>query len=314
MPALRRQNFECQRYRGRLLYRGFTLVELIVVITIIVLLVAFLLPAVFSGIARARISEVKSEIIRLESAIAAFQAKYGMDPPSRITLYPNQAGWDSDPRSRGFIRRMWPQFDFSGSGGLPVVDRPGQIDIPAVGLTLNGAECLVFFLGGIIDPDSGAHDGFSKNPRTPFISGGNRVEPFFEFDGGLDTNTVEWKRRLADVSVPPNDAPEYRDTFPGQALPYIYFSSYDGRGYSVAGTPWQNVDCAGLMNYAYYTSFNAANATNSQPYRPNGFQIISPGMDFQYGTGRLFDPENTIDLSVADADNITNFHDGCLKR
>ncbi len=292
---------------------GFTLIELMIVIVIISLLIALLVPAVMSVMGKARDAQVKTEITNLSSAIGSFKAKYGMEPPSNITLSETPTGWDT--RSRGFIRRMWPQFNFAlprEFDGDPMSSSGYQTETH----TLNGAECLVLFLGGVIDRDSGAFTGFSKNPQRPFQAGGNRVSPFFEFEGGLvDTSTSPWtwSGRLVDTSIPPNGAPEYLDPYPSQTVPYAYFSSYNGRGYrSTAGAGWVNTDCAGLMDHAYYVSVNSTNANQSQPYKPNSFQIISPGMDNVFGTGGLFDPDNTTGLAQGDRDNITNFHPGKL--
>ena len=295
---------------GESTHRGFTLVEILIAIVIITILIGLLMPAISGVRMRARITQVKADIADLETAITQFKVTYGVEPPSRITLYPpnSAALWQADPRSLGFIRRMWPQFNIASSGGAAAWP---------TAVTLNGSECLVFFLGGVRD---GARlVGFSKNPLTPFAVGGNREGPFYDFDGAYDTttSTSRWTGRFVDVNG--NGAPEYVDAFPGQTMPYVYISGYDGRGYRVEVNPtppptWRNTDGLPAMPYAYYQTFDATDPSASAPYNANKYQIISPGPDMQYGTGGLFDPDNGSALSTADRDNITNFHGGMLGR
>lgn len=278
--------------------RGFTLVELMVVIVIIALLVGLIMPAIFGAMTTARNAEVRTEISQLEAGISSFKTEFGVEPPSNITLYVDQAGWDSDPRSKAIIRRIWPQFNFAGTGG-------GGWTAPT---TLNGAECLVFFLGGVRSGTNGALTGFSKNPSLPFGTGGPRVGPFFEFDIS----------RLVDVDS--NQAPEYKDTLPSQTSPYFYFSSYDGRGYRLAevGAP-----ALPLRHYVMNDNSTAADLTDDPPFNPNSYQIVSPGADGTFGNasaavtaidyaGGIYDPDDESTVGEAERDNITNFTGGRL--
>ncbi|MDB4731959.1 prepilin-type N-terminal cleavage/methylation domain-containing protein, partial [bacterium] len=135
---------------------AFTMVELVIVIAIIAILMAFLLPAIGGAITSARNATVVSEISNLEKAIGEFKLKFGVEPPSRIYLYEQEAGWDRTDlitrESKAFIRQCWPNFDFD------YTDQSGELDIngnDAIESTddgrifLNGAECLLFFLGGM---------------------------------------------------------------------------------------------------------------------------------------------------------------------
>ena len=324
---------------------GFTLVELMVVIVIIVMLIGLVLPAISSVRTRAREAQVKTDISQLEQAITAFKLDFGIDPPSQITLYAAQADWDNlmlanSIRSKGLIKQIWPRFDFNNCGGASTGGPGATFTVPGAPtlLNLNGAECLVFFLGGMIDSSSGGFVGFAKDPAHPFAprSGAtgitNRQGPYFEFKGALNVpasmtaGDSNWAGRLTDKD---NDwLPEYRDTLPQQTMPYVYFSAASG-SYRTAPTapgiismsnPWVNTDNrdAGmssytLMNYAYYVSFSpTVSPVMSAPYKPKGFQIISPGSDGAYGTGGLFNPDSTSNLSRDDRDNITSFHSGRL--
>lgn len=326
-------------------HTGFTLVELMVVVVIIAILIGLVLPAITGVRTRAREAQVINDISQLEKAITAFKVDFGIDPPSRITFYALPANpmgttpnWDNDPadplgcvRSKAFIKQIWPKFDFTNCGGasngatFPGV--PGNINR----LDLNGSECLVFFLGGMIDGASGAFSGFSKDRTRPFAPRSvisNREGPYFEFNGALKVPASatagdgNWSGRLTDKD---NDwLPEYKDTLPQQTMPYVYFNASSGSYRTNSGAPptgpanptptpnWYNTDGFPFLNFAYYSSVDPASPRASAPYKPRGFQIISPGSDGIFGTGGKFNPDDTSNLSRDDRDNLTNFHSGRL--
>lgn len=317
---------------------GFTLLELMIVIVIIALLIGLLLPAVNSARRAARDAEVRVDIQGLEDAIAKFKITYGTEPPSQLILYPTAAAWEATPVSRrhkGVIKQLWPQFDFANCGGLsssmtgtwlPATPWASMSPVPTT-LSMSGAECFVFFLGGLVSPASGAFTGFSKDPQSPFGPGTSREGPYYEFKGALRVplsaspvaNDSNWSGRLCD-----HDAdwfPEYRDPYPGQNTPYMYFNGVSGYRTNWPTSPWYNTDnfdgsvlipATMSMQYAYYTpSFNASAApAMSAPHKPKGIQIISPGMDQDFGNGGAFDPSNGSTLPLNAQDNMTNFAGG----
>lgn len=328
------------RKQHRRLRGGFTLVELMVVIVIIVILIGLVGSAIVSARIRAREAQVKNDISKLEQAITAFKGEFGIEPPSQITLFARQMDWDNatSVRSKNLIKQIWNKFDFANCGGASTGGPMATFTLPGnpTQLDLNGAECLVFFLGGMVDAASGAFTGFAKDPAHPFAPRAtitNRQGPFFEFEGALrvpasgTAGDARWSGRLTDKDA--DWLPEYRDTLPQQTMPYVYFSAASGSyrttpttaGMAISmSNPWVNTDnrdasnsANTLMNYAYYVSFSPfTSPAMSAPYKPKAFQIISPGSDGLYGTGGLFNPEDTSALSREDRDNITNFHAGRL--
>jgi len=271
---------------------GFTLIELMIVLVIISILAALILPAVMRGTDTARIFEVNNEQNKFKASITQFKTVFGVNPPSSVTIHETASAWGAAPRDRRIIKQIWQQFDFT-------LNRDFNDDLDTTDtITLDGAECLVFFLGGMVDGTSGALRGFSKNPRDPFVvDNGSRDGPFYEFLGGFNVSTKAPTGRLVDTD---NDgAPEYVDSLASQLKPYVYFSSYDGAGYRAA-------DNAGRITAPYYKD-----VAFKVPYNADSFQLISPGRDFEYGTGGHFDPDNP-PTSNADSDNITNFHSGIL--
>lgn len=317
--------------------RGFTLVEVMIVVVIITILAGLLIPAISSVRRKVVEGQVRTEISALEKAITEFRTTYNIDPPSSIELSEvggiGGSGWNT--RSAALIRQMWPQFnfgiarDFNGNGTTGEMDPDGD---GSPGLTLTGSQCLVFFLGGMRDTGStGALVGFSKNPANPFALGGNREGPFFEFaigrlyvsedlnrNGVLDSGEDVNSNSVLDTAIQYQDvfgsglAPVFVDTLPNQTAPYLYGSSYKGQGYSTT----ELVVAAGgspPVIPGFLMDFYRQGAPTGPYFHANGFQIISPGLDNTYGKGGAFDPEGKkVKLDEEEADNITNFHSGRL--
>lgn len=297
--------------------RAFTVVELMIVLIIISILIAILLPAINS--VRGRVKEVRSahELHILESRLTRFQAEMGKAPPSRIRLYTTKDGWKSDPRSFAIVKGMWPQFDIEAAPEKYAWSSPA---------TLTGAECLVFFLGGVPDP-SGIPVGFSKSPKYPFSP---RVSLQ---DERLRFHRFDQEYQLSDKDG--DGFQEFCGFYTSSHPPIIYASSYGGRGYDardlvVYSNDWNSPTPDDMTDI--YRTYKAGMPGSQQPPYNGGFwQLIAAGRDGQYGLGGMYDmevqpsaivqndpsiaPQDKADFSKRrefERDNVTNFHAGSL--
>jgi len=280
------------RQPARSARRGFSMVELLIVITIIAILVSMLLVGVQAAVGRARVATVVAEFKNFEQAIKDFEAEFGMQPPSYIVLHETGADWNLNNQwtkaSRSIIRQLWKDYDFTANVDINHDGINGQTH------RLTGAECLVFFLGGIPSVDSSVTPsvvtmkGFSKVSSAPFTSlTGARSGPFYEFKSTQLVTAVSAFPTSTNVGTY-----VYLDAIPGQTRPIQYFSSYGGSGYRVYGL--DGLQSSAADNEALpdtfgwvYTKTPGSATVAGEPYNPNTFQLISPGLDGEYGESNL---------------------------
>ncbi len=67
--------------------RAFTLMEMLIVVSIIALLAAILIPTLNAARLRAKITMTKTEIANLSAAIQSYASKYGDFPPSGLAAF-----------------------------------------------------------------------------------------------------------------------------------------------------------------------------------------------------------------------------------
>lgn len=282
---------------------GFSLIELLIVIVIIGILMALILPAIAAVRRNVQQAAVSTEITQLDQAIVTFKTRFGIEPPSSLTVPASETTWANVDRQK--VQGIWKEFDFTTCGG-----RTGGY--PAAPIYLNGAECLAFFLGGINTGTATAPTltGFSKNPKTPWsTSGENRDAPFFEnFQSS----------RLVDVDG--DGIVEFLDGLPDQKTPMLYISS-QGKSYRK-----QNIANAFDDYDVHDTTVDSTSdpadmtgcylqADGKTPHRNQGYQIISPGFDGLYGMGGIYtDGSELTGSRQPEADNITNFSGGVLQK
>jgi prepilin-type N-terminal cleavage/methylation domain-containing protein len=140
---------------------GFTLVEVLVVITIVGILASFITVGAIGALKHTRRSEIKQEIDRLDTALELLKSKYGEYPPNLQTILPVHVdgAYKNFKRYLKLVapRHREPDELLAAIVGIWAVDQQHFPKAHNGGVT--AAEDIVFWLGG-----------FSDDPNYP-ISG-----------------------------------------------------------------------------------------------------------------------------------------------
>lgn len=278
---------------------GFTLIEMLVVIGIIILLVGLLLPAVQKARDAATRARCKNEISGMTSAIENFRSTYDVKYiPSYFILTDNYAIQPGDSpqtiaaknESREFYAKVWPMAFIPGVRGRTPLPQNTVI-------TLDGNQLLLFLLGGVPPASNpppptglwpvtfqGNRSGFLNSPSNPFGFANGTLNsppqanmaknggPFFDFDlRRIDSvfghyHDVYWR--------PTNDV---NDPQIGMSV-YYYFSSKHGNDYSYWGAVYSQVS-PGINSQGGYGGMNPHIGMDGKYVETNGYQIVSAGKD-----------------------------------
>lgn len=267
---------------------AFTLVELLMVVTIIGILIGLLLPAVYFGMQSVKKGAIGIELQTLASAVEQYKNKYGSYPPDGSKA----AYFESHYRN---IFRQIAATEFTA-----VATACNVVNGAPASAYMDPPEALVFALGG-----------FSTDPLHPFtgpggpliaVSGGyqyntDRNEPLYEFkEAQLTIDTSGGTAMSNDESLyglGANDAmPVYRGPW-GKQAPFVYFHS---SSYSYSpGTPFPFFNYYGNANLGFARPYKsdklntsvAATPANAETYfkymNDRTFQLISAGLDDNFG-------------------------------
>jgi len=311
--------------------RAFTLVELLVVIAIIGILAGLITAAAMRARTTAKEAVVTIEISQLDAALKAYKEKYGDYPPDFSDIS-TPAGRDEILRH---LRRAFPRYTPGKPSGsahntwagfvADISDHYDAYSIADFDITdLNPATALVFWLGGLPDENNPPRLlSFSANARNPFMTGGSRLQPLFEFDQTRLNNNA------GAITYSPN-------TTSGSSTPYVYFRAKN-RGYYSPGTGTVKscpvTDSSGTATVYPYAKarLDASGSWMTNDFdwmNDSSFQILSAGMDGSFGEKYLVPVDVLIGTSISDApgdqpmvlstndaeyDNLTNFATGRLE-
>lgn len=303
------------RLRRHPLRRGFTLVEMLVVVAIVGILMAILVPLAFTAYRRGKVTRIATELSQLEQAVTTYRDKYKDYPPdfgdTKLGLpFPQTTAYrhiikvfpNIDPRELNMIACLAPQID--------------------------NAESLVFWLGGLSDDPRFPFSGKGGPIRivawpdtsdcTTLVVAANRDrnnQRAFAFDDARLGNWLELSpgpgpltgQALSTDEGKLHGAPNVNDAFPvyapvGRTEPYVYF---DSRTYSMNTGGAAFVSryglCAFPQNGVAVPHRSNQRNPNPDPTDPNtavdanfpatafyyvnrdSFQILSAGLDGNYG-------------------------------
>jgi prepilin-type N-terminal cleavage/methylation domain-containing protein len=286
---------------------GFTLVELLVVMTIIAILTSLTAAAVVKAIAKADEAKTRNDISQLGVGIQAFKSDFGVAYiPDTLYLPP---GADPTGASTQYITSVWPRIS---PQALP--SNPTTCAYWGTGSTfvkLQGYQTLVFFLGGA-GGTALSPVGFSTNPTDPMNTTGlmgaaNRKGPYFDFPPNRLVHLPSDQKNN-------NPFPAFIDVY--GTMPYVYFSaSKAGNDYNVTynsstAGPQTGQPLAGGPTFSILpfqiSSTRFANA--------NGYQIIAAGRDTLFhdpgntAGGQLWPGYSGGGTDMGGYDNMSNFH------
>ncbi|MCC9609305.1 type II secretion system GspH family protein [Blastopirellula sp. JC732] len=313
--------------------RGFTLVELLVVITIIGILAGLALVAIPGAVSRVKEGGITAEIAQMDSALKLFKNDYGAFPPDGNAPFLQAKGTTRPPEFNSFLNRLFPRRNRAGD--LPLTQKQvqnmldaGMINPDVVDATnsstypvldnLGSTEAFVLFLMGM-----------SSDAEYPLTGGGDRKR-YFEFA----------RERLVDA-----EGDGWYSYLPASSdAPYVYFCASRYGAIDAVGNPAADAFArsagtgSGTGEARPYVELVGSGSTGRiQFVNKDSFQLICAGIDGNYGTftstpGTATAMATTTKLypsglgmssgthagsiepyTTEDRDNITNFAQGPLR-
>jgi prepilin-type N-terminal cleavage/methylation domain-containing protein len=299
---------------------AFTLVELLVVMTIIAIIAGLTLAAVMSAFRRAESFVIETEVVQFDAAMESFKTKYGFYPSdffqiqatgSMTTVPGIQA------KSNAFIpylNRIAPNNAELSPAGLPWPASFRRVDVwmAEVGRNLGPDSAYIFWLSGLV-----------RNKQFPltYVNGSGEVHAQPAYNGG-PVGTVEREafvdfknERLTIDSTTPSTITGVTPTMPpgmfaryvqvaGRVEPFVIFELASLT--AISPDPWCDVGPGPIRVFPYEDA-------SSSLINKESFQVLAPGIDGVFSTSATT-TQLTPNATKHERDNITNFSEGRLEK
>jgi len=301
---------------------GFTLVEILVVITIIGILAGIAVPAIQGGVYRANVAAIKLEVNSIASAIDKYSLKYGDYPPDFS---------DKSVIDRHY-RKVFPRMSEDEAGLLDAMVGTGVSFDPTI---IDRAEALVWCLGGYSDDiqrpftapggpldwiGSGTYlaaTSIEKRTPTNYQINSDRTNKLFDFAAErLTIGSVNSSAALSPtnryISSEESGTGDLVPTYLARegGAPFVYFDARTYRkqhatlgmnGYAGSGFGFVRPYISDLVKKVTTTAnfLSLPDALQSWQFvNPDTFQVISAGMDDSFGQVDLTDVGDAADRPV----------------
>ena len=264
---------------------GFTLVEMLVVLLIIVILAGLISAVTIRGLHRAKVAAIGMEINQLSTALEKYKTELGGEYPPDFSDVSSANG---QAIILSHIAKAFPHYTVTWINSLSYPLNWANLRTEILNNSNNlidlnkmtPATALVFWLGGM--PDShGKPSGLSKNPADPFESPStttSRIGQFFDFDPGrLQNNAYYGSGIIAGTGQPYI----YLRAELGQTEPKREYYKYDGTNYT-----FKSVSVSGAKPYW--------DQRNMGWVKPTSFQILCCGLDGKFGKENVYSTGNII--------------------
>jgi prepilin-type N-terminal cleavage/methylation domain-containing protein len=250
---------------------GFTLVELLVAMTVIAILAGILVVAAGRGITSAREFAIRNEMLQLTSAIEQFRNEFSFYPPSFKAI-------NGPDAMLVYLNRIAPNH-VEGAG--PVGMRPIDLWWSQVGqfIVQNPGADLVFWLSGLARDKQRPLTHFDANGGNPILHANAAHNYSSDPDEPPKRVFFEFKvsRLNIDPAVADGRVAEYSQT-DRSVIPYLYL---DARNYlpSISNP----MDGAYVRPGVTGTDLVDVIENGADPrplyFNPDSFQLLSYGLD-----------------------------------